>query len=171
MTYFLFSGLYLISLSVRTSYEILKKSGRLNPNSKLFFTIVFIAMCVLWTSWFAMGPVDPLPVCLPDPARWIGLGLVFIGSALAIGALVQLKGLENIDRLITVGLFSRIRHPMYTGFLSWLVGWSVYHGALISFLVGLLGVGNILYWRRLEEDKLESQYGETYRAYRRHTWF
>lgn len=118
-----------------------------------------------------MCPLDPSPVALPDLVRWTGFALVIIGTGLAVGALVQLRGLENIDRLITTGLFSRLRHPMYTGFLFWIVGWSTYHGALTSFLVGLVGIGNILYWRQLEEQRLESYYGEAYRAFRKQTWF
>jgi protein-S-isoprenylcysteine O-methyltransferase Ste14 len=169
--YSIFLSLYLACLLVRSSYEVLKKSGRVNPENKWLFPLVFTAMCTLWFSWFAMCPVDPLPLALPDAVRWAGLGIVIIGLGLAVAALVQLRGLENIDHLITTGIFSKLRHPMYTGFLSWIVGWSMYHGALVSFLVGLLGIGNILYWRMLEERKLELQYGETYRAYRNQTLF
>jgi len=66
---------------------------------------------------------------------------------------------------------SRLRHPMYTGFILWIVSWARFHGAAISLLPGLLGIVNVLHWRRLEEEKLESAYGESYRAYRRSTWF
>ena len=166
-----FLFLFLGCLLVRSTYEVLKKSGRVNPRNRLLFAVVFTAMCALWISWFGMCPLDPLPLLLPDPVRWIGFGIVVIGLGLAVGALLQLRGLENIDHLITTGLFSKLRHPMYTGFLSWIVGWSTYHGALASFLAGLLGICNVLYWRRLEEQYLESQYGETYRVYRKQTWF
>ena len=163
--------LYVACLLIRSSYEVLKKSGRVNPRSKSLFAVVFTAMCVLWMSWFGMCPLDPSPVALPDLVRWTGFALVIIGTGLAVGALVQLRGLENIDRLITTGLFSRLRHPMYTGFLFWIVGWSTYHGALTSFFVGLVGIGNILYWRQLEEKRLESYYGAAYRTFRKQTWF
>ena len=169
--YSIFLGLYLACLLVRSSYEVLKKSGRVNPGNKGLFAVVFTAMCTLWLSWFAMCPSDPLPLVVPDPVRWTGLGIVIIGLGLAVEALVKLRGLENIDHLITTGIFSKLRHPMYTGFLSWIVGWSTYHGALVSFLVGLVGIGNILYWRRLEDMNLELQYGEIYSGYRKRTWF
>jgi protein-S-isoprenylcysteine O-methyltransferase Ste14 len=82
-----------------------------------------------------------------------------------------LKGVENINHLVTTGLFSRIRHPMYAGFILWIFGWAIYHGALLSIIVGFMGIGNILYWRRLEEAELELRYGENYRRYRKETWF
>jgi len=52
---------------------------------------------------------------------------------------------------------------MYTGFILWILGWAVYHSALISLLAGFIGIGNILYWQRLEEEELESRYREVYR--------
>jgi protein-S-isoprenylcysteine O-methyltransferase Ste14 len=79
--------------------------------------------------------------------------------------------LENINHLITSGLFKRIRHPMYTGFGLWILGWSIYHGAIASLAVGLIGIANILFWRRLEDARLEARYGDTYRRYRLETWF
>jgi len=169
--YFVFLGLFVVCLIIRIGYEVLKKAGRVNPRSKSLFAFIFTAMCVLWISWFSMCPIDPFPISLPDALRWISLSLVILGVGLSIGALVQLKGLENVERLVTTGLFSRIRHPMYTGFLSWIVGWSMYYGALTSFIFGVIAVGNILYWRRLEEGTLELQYGESYRVYRKNTWF
>jgi protein-S-isoprenylcysteine O-methyltransferase Ste14 len=60
---------------------------------------------------------------------------------------------------------------MYTGFILWIFGWAIYHGALLSLAVGFVGIGNILYWRRLEEAELELRHGEGYRRYRQGTWF
>jgi hypothetical protein len=43
-------------------------------------------------------------------------------------------------------------------------------GAACSAVIGLACIGNILYWRHLEESALESRYAEDYRRYRRTTW-
>ena len=169
--YLLFLSLYLLGLIIRTGYELLKKAGRVQPGNKVAFTLVFAAMCLLWASWFGLVPLDPFRLTLPDPIQGIGLGVLIIGFGLTIGALVQLKGLENINRLVTTGLFSRIRHPMYAGFIFLILGWVIVHGALFSLVFGAIGIGNILYWRRVEEEYLESRYGEDYRRYRQGTWF
>ena len=169
--YLVFLGLYLGSLIIRTGYEILKKAGRVNAKSTIIFAVVFAAMCLLWASWFSLCPLDPFRFALPDTVRWMALGVVIVGLGLAIGGLVQLRGVENIDHLVTTGLFSKLRHPMYTGFILWILGWATYHGAVVSLVIGCVGIGNILYWRRLEEENLESWYGEDYRAYRQGTWF
>jgi len=169
--YLIFLGLYLLSLAIRTSYELLKKAGRVNPKNTMVFAVILVVMCLMWATWFAMCPLDPLRLALPEGVRWVGLGVLIVGLGLSIGALVQLKGVENINHLVNTGLFSRIRHPMYAGFILWIFGWAIYHGALLSIIVGFVGIGNILYWRRLEEAELELRYGENYRRYRKETWF
>jgi protein-S-isoprenylcysteine O-methyltransferase Ste14 len=52
---------------------------------------------------------------------------------------------------------------MYTGFILWILGWAVYHGAMISLVIGLAGIGSIFYWQRLEDGSLESRFGDAYR--------
>jgi protein-S-isoprenylcysteine O-methyltransferase Ste14 len=85
--------------------------------------------------------------------------------------LLGLRGVANIDHLVTTGLFARLRHPTYTGFVPWIVGGAAFHGAAVSLLPGLLGIASVQHWRHLEELKLERVYGEAYRAYRSTTWF
>jgi len=150
---------------------LLKEAGKVDPENKLIFALILATMCGLWAFWFSLCLSDPVGVSLPEALRWSGFGLFVVGMILAIGALLQLRGVENIDHLVTSGLFGKIRHPMYTGFVFWILGWSVYHSAILSLLIGLIGIANILYWRRLEEARLLSQYGDTYAKYRLTTWF
>ena len=170
-TYLIVAGLCLVGLMIRTTYESLKERGRVDTENKALFGVVFLGMVVMLVSWPVMCPRDPWRIDLPDVARWIGLGAAALALALAMGGLVQLRGLENIDHLVTTGLYSRLRHPMYAGFILWIAGWVVCYGAVVSFCVGVLCIGNILYWRQLEERALTSCYGEDYRAYSRGTWF
>jgi protein-S-isoprenylcysteine O-methyltransferase Ste14 len=171
LSYLIYLGLFLAGLSIRNWYESLKKSGKVNSNNKVAFIVVFTAMCMMWAGWFEMCRLDPGQVTFPAIIRWIGMGGVVLGFLLAIGSVLQLKGLENIDRLVTNGLFSRVRHPMYAGFILWILGWAVYHGALISLVVGLSGIGSVLYWKKMEEASMEERFGEAYREYRESTWF
>jgi protein-S-isoprenylcysteine O-methyltransferase Ste14 len=170
-TFLLVAGLCLLGLAIRSSYELLKKTGKVDTKNTAIFAVVFVAMCLMLASWPVMCPRDPWRIVLPGVVRWLGLGVVTAALTLAVGALVQLRGLENIDHLVTTGLFSRIRHPMYTGFVLWIAGWVVCYGAVASLVIGVACIGNILYWRRLEEGALESQYGDDYLSYRRGTWF
>jgi protein-S-isoprenylcysteine O-methyltransferase Ste14 len=160
-----------LALAMRSGYELLKEKGKVNPENKLVFAFIFLAMCALWASWFVLCPLDPYKINLPVPVRWSGFALFVVGIILAIGALFQLRGLENIDHFVTAGLFSSLRHPMYTGFVFWILGWSIYHSALVSLAVGLAGIANIFYWRRLEGARLLARYGDIYQQYQQATWF
>ena len=170
-TYILLAMAFVACLSLRTGYEGLKEAGKIDPENKLIFAGIFTVMSVLWISWFLLCPRDPYAMTLPS---WVHLGgrAVFLtGMILAVGAFLQLRALENVKHLVTNRFFSRLRHPMYTGFILWIIGWSVYHGAMLSLLIGCLGIANIFYWRRLEDARLLLQHGEAYREYSRKTWF
>jgi protein-S-isoprenylcysteine O-methyltransferase Ste14 len=169
-----FAGLavaFVLSLAIRCAYEILKERQKIDPESKLIFGLILTVMCALWVSWFSLCPLDPFHVGLPGPVRWIGLVLFIVGMVLALGALFQLRGVENIKHLVTSGLFAKIRHPMYLGFTCWIVGWSIYHAAFLSLAIGAPGIASILWWRHLEDRRLERQFGIEYRRYRQQTWF
>ena len=163
--------LFLLCLAIRSIYELLKDARKIDPESKKTFALILSVMLVLWFSWFSLCPADPYPLGLPDAFRWTGLALFIIGTTLAVVALIQLRGVENIDHLVSTGLFRKLRHPMYTGFIFWILGWSIYHDAIISLGIGLIGIANVLWWRHLEEVRLEVQFGDSYQQYRLTTWF
>ena len=163
--------LFLLCLVIRSVYELLKQSRRINAESKPIFIFVFVSMCVLWISWFYLCTADPFRMNMPEVARWAAFAIFIIGLVFAFGALMQLRGVENIDHLVTTGLFRRFRHPMYVGFISWIVGWSLFHGALPSLAIGIPGIVSILWWRHLEEGRLAVQFGKAYEDYRQKTWF
>jgi protein-S-isoprenylcysteine O-methyltransferase Ste14 len=165
------AGLCLVALAFRTGYELLKKRGRVDTNNKAIFAAVFVAMCTMLGSWPGMTLVAAPEAGLPAWVHWLGLGLAAAGLFLAVGGLVTLRGLENIDHLVTTGLYARLRHPMYTGFVLWIVGWALAAGGVQSLVVGAVGIANVLFWRGLEENALRAQHGERYRAYCRQTWF
>lgn len=164
-------ALYLLGLSVRDVYEVLKRGGRIDPSNPLVFAVVFASMIVMWLSWFAIGALSPARLEVPAIVRWAGLAAVVVGAVVSVAGMWQLGGVENIDHLVTEGVFSKIRHPMYAGFILWILGWSAYTGAVTSLLVAPLGLASVLWWRQLEESELAIRYGSEYLEYRAETWF
>jgi len=85
--------------------------------------------------------------------------------------LYTIKTLESYKGdLITKGIYSKIRHPMYLGFILWLIGFPIFFGALFSLIISFLFIGNVLFWRYLEEKELLERF-PTYSAYKKTTLF
>ena len=171
MSYMPLTILCLLSLLARTGYEQLKLRGTVKPDNKLAVAVVFFFMMLLWFSWFQLCPLDPLRLDLPLAVNWLGLGLVILGMILAVAALVQLRGVENINHLVRTGVFRRLRHPMYTGFILWIAGWILYNGAGASIAVGMAIGLSVFWWASLEEAHLRAKHGDAYEEYRKTTWF
>jgi protein-S-isoprenylcysteine O-methyltransferase Ste14 len=169
-TYIVIAVLCLAGLVDRTVYEALKRAGRLDPRSREVFAVVFVGMIALLASWPALGWLDPWRIAVPGLLRLVGFTLVGVALLLAVGGVWQLRGLENIDHLVTTGLYSRLRHPMYTGFIAWIAGWLLSSGAVASLPLAVLCVASILSWRHHEERALVAQFGEAYGRYRQATW-
>lgn len=88
---------------------------------------MFINMGLLWTSWFMMCESDPVPLLFPLWLKISGLILFIVGVLLFIFTLMKMRTLDNYSgALIQNGLFSVIRHPMYLGFIFWIIGYPVF---------------------------------------------
>jgi len=162
--------LCIITHIIRTTYEILKHKKILEA-SKLSFAIIFTNMAVLWMSWFVLCGVDTYNIKLPDFVRYFGLLLDLAGAILFFTALFTIKTLETYDgELITNGIYSKIRHPMYLGFICWLIGTPVFYGAVFSFALAILFIANVLFWKYLEEIELEKRF-VGYKKYKVKTLF
>jgi protein-S-isoprenylcysteine O-methyltransferase Ste14 len=168
--FFVFAAVCIITHIVRSLYEILKHKKILKP-SKLSFVIIFITMAVLWTSWFVLCSLDIYRTNLPYIIRYLGISLAVIGLIVFLIALFTIKTLESYHgNLITKGIYSKIRHPMYLAFILWLIGFPIFFGALFSFILSFVFIANILFWRYLEEKELEKRF-LSYMDYKKTTIF
>ena len=155
---------------IRTIYEILKHKKVLKA-SKLSFVIMFINMLILWGSWVFLCSLDIYKITLPVIIRYLGLALWCFGIITFLMGLFTIKTLESYEGdLITSGIYSKIRHPMYLGFILWSIGFPIYFGGLFSFILSFLFIGNILFWRYLEEEELEERFA-AYIDYKKTTLF
>jgi protein-S-isoprenylcysteine O-methyltransferase Ste14 len=168
--FFLLTAVCILTHIVRTVYEILKHRKLLIPGRYSFF-IVFANMIVLWISWFILCSMDEYRFELPVWINYLGLGMVILGVLVFLTALSTIKTLETYaGDLITHGIYSRIRHPMYLAFIFWLIGMPLFYGGYLSLAIGLVLTANVLFWRHLEEKELINRFSG-YREYRSRTIF
>ena len=109
---------------------------------------------------------------------YIGASFMIFGISFRIVAIKILKKafsstlqIKDGQRLITKGLYSKFRHPSYTG------AWILFLGDALLFqsFIGLviLGVGMfIVYIQRIkiEEEMLLNEFGKEYKEYMKLTW-
>jgi protein-S-isoprenylcysteine O-methyltransferase Ste14 len=138
----------------RLAYEILKHKNMVKAN-KMSFAIIFTNMMLLWVSWFALCSFDIYKILLPDIVRYAGLAISVIGLIAFLTGLFTIKSLESYEGdLMTKGIYSVIRHPMYLGFICWLIGFPLFNGGMFSMILAIPFIINVLFWRYLEEKEL-----------------
>ena len=107
--------------------------------------------------------------------RVAGAGLLVAGMALVFVARLQLGTsfsiLPRAKRLVTRGLYSRVRNPIYVFGAMAIAGLLLLlqRPRLWVAFVALVGM-QVLRARR-EAEVLEAKFGDEYRAYRKQTWF
>jgi protein-S-isoprenylcysteine O-methyltransferase Ste14 len=156
---------------IRTTYEVLKIRNRIDPEAKGMFTVIFTNMAVLWISWFNLCAFDPGILMLPLVLRYPGAALFLLGLALFVISLAQVKKFENYHGdLITTGVYRYLRHPMYLGFICWMIGSSLYAQSGIALILAGVYTVNICVWKALEEIQLMKTFPD-YGEYRKRTFF
>ena len=128
-----------------------------------FLPLIWIATPVLAFADYALRPVPVLAgtVCLT-----LGLWLFYLSHAdLGANWSITLEVLEK-HRLVTRGVYRRVRHPMYTAIFLYSVGQALVVPNWIagpSYLIALA----ILFTRRvgIEERMMLEQFGDDYAAY------
>jgi protein-S-isoprenylcysteine O-methyltransferase Ste14 len=169
--YPIIASVTVLGLAIRTVYEFLKKAGRIDSRNQVVFSVVFFGMTTMLGSWVFLGYFDPLRLAPPPLVSWSGALLAAAGAALALSGVLRLRGLENITHFVTDGIYGRLRHPMYTGFMLWILGWTVFYGAALSSILAAACIADILLWREFEETDLNKKFGAAYLEYKKKTWF
>ena len=160
----------IITHIVRSIYEIYKTTKNIKI-SKFGFVLLFINMFLLWASWFSMCEVDVYKLEIPGIIKYTGLGFVIFGAIVFFVSLFTIKSLESFEGgLITKGIYAVLRHPMYFSFILWIIGFSVFQRAFVSFSLSPIFILNILFWRYNEEKLLIKKYRE-YLDYKKKTFF
>jgi protein-S-isoprenylcysteine O-methyltransferase Ste14 len=84
-----------------------------------------------------------------------------------LGGLPEVHGGSQNQRLVTTGIRSRVRHPVYLAHLCEMLAWSVATGLAVCWLLTAFAIVTGAAMIRMEDAELERRFGEEYVAYRR----
>jgi protein-S-isoprenylcysteine O-methyltransferase Ste14 len=137
---------------------------------------------LLLAFWLVLGDVKPFPWLhlrlLPGAPHiwWAGILITAEGMAIAIWARLTLgsnwSGMVTVKEnheLIRTGLYSRIRHPIYTGILVGLAGSGIIRGQLRDLLGFLILLITLHFKAKREEGFLHQEFGPSFVEHQRHT--
>ena len=85
---------------------------------------------------------------------------------LPLGTVVQLVLSPNGQRLVTTGIRSRVRHPVYLGHLCEMLAWSVGTGLVVCWVLTAFAIATGAVMIRMEDDELEKRFGDEFQKYR-----
>jgi protein-S-isoprenylcysteine O-methyltransferase Ste14 len=112
-----------------------------------------------------------------DTVRWLGVALFAVGGALRLWPVFVLghrfSGLVAIQpghRLVTDGVYAKVRHPSYAGLLLNALGWALAFRSALGVMLTALMIPPLLARMRAEEALLSSHFGAEYDSYRARTW-
>ena len=88
-------------------------------------------------------------------------------SAKQLGGLPELLAGHHEQRLVTSGIRSRVRHPIYLGHLCEMLAWSVGTGLVVCYGLTAFAVLTGAIMIRMEDKELEKRFGEQYEQYRK----
>ena len=168
--FFLWFGICFVGYGIRTVFNVLAYRKSPVAENRKVVTGIYIAMGILWFSWFQMCFSDPVRLNIPEWLRYVGLLLFVAGFLLFILSHTKMKGFEDKGGLVTGGIYSKIRNPMYLGFVIWVVGFPLFTRSLITLASSVIWIACIIYWKTLEEKELEKKY-DHYKEYKKKTWF
>ena len=132
--------------------------------------VIVVVFLILWPFRFAHFYVTLF--------AWVpAVVLFFVGFSSYRAALrslhhTQISGLAEIEPgmhrqdLVTTGIRSRVRHPIYLGHLCEILGWCVGTGLIALYVLAVFAVTTGSLMIHLEDRELEERFGEEYRKYR-----
>lgn len=141
------------------------------------FRVLIPAWILMWAGVGVLtGPWRSVTL-YSTPWAWIPAALLFaIGMYLysragAHFSWAQLAGLPEVrighhdDRLVTTGIRSHVRHPVYLAHLCEMLAWSVGTGLVVCWLLTAFAIATGAMMIRMEDKELEKRFGEKFRRY------
>ena len=79
-----------------------------------------------------------------------------------LGGLPEVRTGNHDQRLVTTGIRSRVRHPVYLGHLCEMLAWSVGTGLVVCWVLTAFAIATGAVMIRMEDAELEKRFGEEF---------
>jgi protein-S-isoprenylcysteine O-methyltransferase Ste14 len=145
------------------------------------FRVLVPAWIVMWVGMAALTGPWRAATFYSTPWTWIpaaplfGAGIFLYSSSGTHFSWAQLGGLpevragntgNEVHRLVTTGIRSRVRHPVYLAHLCEMLAWSAGTGLAVCWLLTAFAIATGAVMIRLEDAELDRRFGAQYTAYR-----
>lgn len=172
----------LASIIIRRPHEKRNRANKIVNDQKTILEktllfLVFLGMIILPMLYVFTGILNFADYTLPLGFQLLGIVLIaffiwlFYRSHKDLGKnwSVSLE-IRDEHRLVSSGVYSKVRHPMYTAIWLWTIGQSLLLHNYIAGLSGMVTFG-LMYVLRVgqEEKMMESAFGEEYLKYKAKT--
>lgn len=153
--------------------EILKRNEKINKRYRGCFVNLGIALCLLGGILAPFSPQPRVAGILRTIFTVVGIPLTALSLYLMIAPsipLLQAIGVEQApkDKLVTTGIYGKMRNPIYTGCIVGQIGWAMAWGAAYTlFLMPIFDfLACLAIVKLLEEPMLTKLFGEEYKQYK-----
>lgn len=126
--------------------------------------VTLVGIVLSYMGYLDFGKVDLLNI----PFKIMGIALIIFGGYLYLSANLKSKLFDNIteNKLVTTGVYSMVRNPIYSGFLLICTGAVCIANNLVLFAAPVLDWFFMTIVLKLTEEKwLKNLYGDEYVQY------
>lgn len=172
-TYFLIAFiLCLVGYIFHTLFHFFEYKGYKVVKSKIMDVVFHLVMITGYLGWGFMIFSDPIELGLSNYiAIPSGLLVGLTGIVFFVFSSKTKKGFSETDNLVTYGVYSKIRHPMYLGIILIHLGFPLAARSLLTLLSAIIWILIIFSWKYMEEKDLGRKFGDKYAEYKKRTFF
>ncbi len=154
------------------------RAHRWRASEKSPFRVLVPAWIVMWIGIGAVTGPWRNAAFYSTPWTWLAAALLFATgisiysrsgahfSWAQLGGLPEVRNGNHDQRLITSGIRSRVRHPVYLGHLCEMLAWSIGTGLAVCWLLTAFAIVTGAVMIRLEDAELGKRFGKSYEEYR-----
>ena len=133
--------------------------------------VMWIGIGVLTGPWRAAAFYST-PWSWPPAALLFATGIMNYSSSGArfswtqLGGLPELRPRNDNQHLVTTGIRSRVRHPIYLAHLCEMLAWSIGTGLAVCWFLTAFAIATGAVMIRMEDAELEKRFGAEFISYR-----